>query len=98
RWSARTRLQQEGRWTVPRLDPADLRAYAARDWGAPERLARAHRARQPVEQKVAIAVALYEAARATLPGWPDEATRRADLAAHVRLRALLDRAAHVGAR
>jgi hypothetical protein len=81
-----------------KLDPATLRAYAARDWQAPERLARAGRARQPIADKVAIAIALYEAAKRTNPTWPDEATREADLAAHQRLRALLDRAAHVGAR
>ena len=83
---------------MPRLDPDDLRRYAQRDWGAPERLARLSRARLPVEEKVRIAIALYEAAKATTPGWPDEATRRADFEAHLRLKALLDRAAHVGAR
>lgn len=83
---------------MTRLDPTQLRDYAARDWGRPERLARVHRAAQPVALKVALAIALYEAARATCPGWPDDATRRADLASHLRVRALLDRAAHVGAR
>ena len=83
---------------MSRFDPSDLRNYAARDRGLPERLARAHRARLPVAQKVRIAIELYEAARATRPGWPDEATRRADLANHLRVRALLDRAAHVGRR
>ena len=81
----------------PRLDPAELRSYAARDWSAPERLARRERALLPVAEKVRIAIELYEAARATRPDWPDEATRRADFEAHLRLRALLDRAAHVGA-
>jgi hypothetical protein len=83
---------------LPRLDASELRAYAARDWAAPERLARAERAAQSVEQKVRIAIELYEAACATRPDWPDEATRRADFADHLRLKALLDRAAHVGAR
>ena len=73
-------------------------AYVARDWEAPERLARVARAQQPVEQKVALSIALYEAARSTRPGWPDEETRRADLESHRALRALLDRAAHVGRR
>ncbi len=45
-----------------------------------------------MERKVQLAIELYEAARATRPGWPDEATRRADFEAHLRLRALLDRA------
>jgi hypothetical protein len=83
---------------MDRLDREELRAYAARDWGAPERLARQARARQPIEEKVRIAIALYEAAKATRPDWPDEATRRADLDSHLRVRALLDRASHVGAR
>lgn len=86
------------RLVVPRFDLTDLREYAGRDWGLPERLARAHRARLPVAQKVRIAIELYEAARATRPEWPDEAARRADFANHQRLRALLDRAAHVGRR
>ena len=80
------------------FDPTELRGYAGRDWEAPERLARRHRANLPVEQKVRIAIALYEATRATRPEWPGEATRRADLATHRRVRALLDRAAHVGRR
>ena len=81
-----------------RLDDQDLRAYAQRDWGAPERLARRERARLPVARKVWLSVQLYEAARATRPGGPDEAVRRADLATHRRVRALLDRAPHVGRR
>lgn len=80
------------------LDDADLRAYAQRDWGAPARLARRERVRLPVERKVQLAIQLYEAARAARPGWPDEDTRRSDFANHQRVRALLDRAAHVGCR
>ena len=52
----------------------------------------------PVQRKIRLAIELYEAARATWPEWPDEAVRRADLANHQRVRALLDRAAHVGRR
>ena len=40
----------------------------------------------------------YEAARNTRPEWLSDAIRRADLATHQRVRALLDRAAHVGRR
>ena len=80
------------------LDATELRGYANRDWGAPERLARRRRATLPIERKVRLAVALYEAARATRPEWPDETMRRADLASHLRVRALLDRAAHVRGR
>lgn len=81
-----------------RLDPDDLRRYANRDWGAPERLARGERAALPVSEKVALAVALYEAARNANPGWPDDADRRRDLASHIELRSRLRRAADVGAR
>jgi hypothetical protein len=80
------------------LDPEDLRRYAARDWGAPERMSRVARAAMPTAAKLAIAVALYEAMRSSVPRWPDDDTRRADLAAHVRLRGLLERARHVGVR
>ncbi len=76
----------------------DLRRYARRDWAAPERLARRQRAAQPVVKKVAMAVALYEAARLANPGWPSEAARRADLESHVALRASLSIAGRVGAR
>ena len=80
------------------LDDTGLRAYARRDWGAPARLARRERVRLPVERKVQLAVQLYEAVRATRPDWPDEETRRSDLANHQRVRALLDRAPDVGSR
>ena len=80
---------------MPRLQTADLRECAGRDWGMPEGLERRRRARRPVAEKVRIAIGLYEAMRATRPDWPTEAVRRADLATHQRVRALLDAAAHV---
>ena len=80
------------------LDLDELRNYASRDWGLSERLARKQRAKLPVAQRVRLAIDLYEAARTTRPEWPSEAIRRADLATHQRVRALLDRAAHVGRR
>lgn len=83
---------------LPLLDPDELRAFARRDWGAPERLARRARARQPIVEKVRMAVELYEAARATRPEWPDEATRREDFRHHERMAALLRRAEDVGSR
>ena len=81
-----------------RFDAEELRSYARRDWGAAERFARTHRANQPIERKVQLAIDLYEAARTTRPDWPSEADRRADLATHRRVRALLDRADRVGRR
>ena len=83
---------------MKRLDPADLRAYAGRDWEAPARLSRVQRASQPIAQKIRLAVDLYEAARRLNPAWPDDEARREDLACHLRVRALLERAAHVGTR
>lgn len=83
---------------MPVLDPDDLRAYARRDWTAPERLSRAARAEQPVERKVELAIALYEAARRTTPTPIWEAARREDFEHHRRLKRLLHRARHVGAR
>jgi hypothetical protein len=83
---------------MARLPLEDLRRYARRDWGLVERLARRERARLPIEQKVRLAIELYEAAKATRPEWPDDATRRADLEAHRRLKSLLERAPDVGAR
>ena len=78
-----------------RLRTADLREYAGRDWGVPEGLAHRRRAGLPVAERVRVAIGLYEAMRATRPDWPTEAVRRADLATHQRVRALLDAAAHV---
>ena len=80
------------------FDAEELRSYAGRDWSAPERLARVHRVNLPIEQKVRLAIDLYEAARITRAGWPSEAARRADFATHRRVRALLDHATHVGSR
>ncbi len=83
---------------MPKLDPTGLRAFVDRDWSIVARATREARAAMPVEEKVRIAIELFEAAQRAVPGWPDDATRRADLAHHLRVRALLDRAAHVGAR
>lgn len=95
-WDARARPITK--WSVTKLDPTGMRELVARDRSLPERLARRERARQPIEEKVRIAVALYEAARSARPDWPDARSREEDLANHRRLRALLDRASHVGRR
>lgn len=83
---------------MPKLDPTGLRAFVDRDWSVVAWATREARAALPTQQKVRIAIELYEAARRAVPGWPDDATRRADLAHHLRVRSLLDRAVHVGAR
>lgn len=79
---------------MPRLDPDDLRAYAARDWS----ITNVARAREPVSVRVGLGIALYEAMRTTRPGWPTDQDRIRDLESHCRVRSLLDRARHVGAR
>ena len=81
-----------------RLDPADLRAYARRDWGIAERLDRVARARAPVDEKLALAGALYQAARVTRPSWPTDADRLIDFESHIRMRDIFRRAGRVGAR
>lgn len=82
----------------PRLDPEELRAYAKRDWAAPARLAARRRVEQSIDIKVRLSIQLYEAARTTRPDWPSEEDRQLDRRTHERVRALLDRAAHVRAR
>ncbi len=77
------------------LDPASLRAFVRRDWNATADLDLLARAAQPTEVKLRIAEALYDAARATVAGWPSTADRRADLEHHIAVRRLLDRARHV---
>ena len=70
-------VRYAGRYTVTRLDVTELRNYAGRDWGMPERLARKRRARLPVEEKVRLAIdlATHQCIRALL-----------DRASHVRRR------------
>ena len=76
------------------IDPEHLRLYAQRDWSRPETLARKDRAAMSVGERVAMAIALYEAARATRPGWPTDQDRLRDLEHHLRMNRLLDKAAH----
>ena len=73
------------------LDPAQLRAYVERDWRTVGRLDLIARASQPIEVKMRLAMDLYEAARATVPGWPRDEDRAADLAHHVAVRTTLRR-------
>lgn len=71
------------------FDPARARAMLNRAWNATEARDRVVRGSAPVEAKVRMAIALYEAAKATRPDWPTEADRRADLAHHLEVRAIL---------
>ncbi len=83
---------------MTRLDPDELRAFANRDWTGFDRVTREARAALSVQEKVRLAIELYESARRTRPDWPSDDDRRADLEAHLRMKALLQRAAHVGRR
>lgn len=78
------------------MDPAHIRAFAARDHAEVERLKIEHWARlyrESGEQATLDAGhALYEHARRVRPDFPTERDRAEDLAHHVRLKALLDRA------
>jgi hypothetical protein len=80
----------------------NIRSYAHREWSALEELKRAHWAeRFRVEGPDATwnaGQALRKWAEAQLPGWPAPAAREEDLATHIRVKALLDRAAHAVAR
>lgn len=78
------------------LDPADLRAFARRQWGLLDDADREARASASPADRWRLANALYASARATNPGWPTDADRLEDLAHHSRMRRLLDKADRVG--
>jgi hypothetical protein len=74
----------------------DIQAYMARDWAAVRDAKDAYWAERverlgPAEG-LRIAEELRLQAQLLHPGWPSEDDRREDLATHVRVRALLDRA------
>lgn len=78
------------------MDPADLRAFARRDRAPVEELKREHWAREFREYgglaTMRAGHALYEYARLVRPDLPTERDRAEDLAHHVALKQLLDRA------
>jgi len=81
------------------MDPEHLRAFARRDRSAVEQLKREHWARQFREHGGLAALraghALYEYARRVRPDIPTEQDRADDLAHHIALKRLLDRASGV---
>lgn len=84
------------------MDPEAIRAYVSRDWdaiAASKRAYWAERHRQDGPQATWNASqALLTEMRLIRPGYPAGEDRSADFATHVRLRSLLDRAAHAVAR
>jgi hypothetical protein len=79
------------------VNPADLRAYARRDWRAAEIRKREYWAREVAERgplaTFLASQALWEHMRRLRPDWPSPEERRADLAHHIALKHALDRAA-----
>jgi hypothetical protein len=80
-----------------KIAAADIRAFVQRDRSRVQRARRAHwarTARDAPDVGVALSHALYEHARAISSAFPSQRLRDDDLAHHVRLKGLIDRAAH----
>ncbi len=79
-----------------------IRRYAGRPWAMIEAARQEYRARQLAEHGPEAALraahALWLHMRSVRPGWPTAAERKEDLAHHVALRRILDRAGRVLAR
>ena len=80
----------------------DLQAFATRDWAAVNDADASHWAAEFKEHGPAATVdasrALWEHVRRIRPNWPTAGDSDRDLAEHIRLKRLLDRAAHAFAR
>src|SRR5205823_14167599 len=91
------RLQQGPVLALRIVNAADIRAFVARDWRLIEELKKD----QWLEQKAGMtpsaalefAAGLFEYARALKPDWPNGSEREADLASHIRMAEILQRAA-----
>lgn len=57
------------------FDPVRARSYLSRAWDATTARDRSARANAPVDEKVRIAIELYEGAKAMRPDWPTDADR-----------------------
>jgi hypothetical protein len=76
----------------------DLRAYAQRPWPAAEARKQAHWARELSDNPLATfeaSQALWIHMRQINPNWPTDAERQEDLAHHIALKRMIDRAARV---
>jgi len=76
----------------------DLRAYAHRPWPAAEAQKQAHWARELSDNPLATfeaSQALWIHMRQINPNWPTDAERQEDLAHHIALKRMIDRAAGV---
>lgn len=81
------------------MDLHDVKAYAERDWAAVRAAKEAHWAREFAAHGAAVTLAvsdaLWEHMRHVRPEWPTDEDRAEDLAHHVALKAMIDRAAGV---
>lgn len=79
------------------MDRDSVRAFLARDWELLAASKRAHRAARFRSSRgrsgLEVAQMLRECMRRVRPGWPGARERQRDLADHVALKRLLDRAA-----
>jgi len=79
------------------MKPDDVRAYAARNWRAAETLKQDHWARETAERGPLVTFEasqlLWHHMRTLRPDWPSDDERRQDLADHIALKRLIDRAA-----
>jgi hypothetical protein len=79
------------------MTPEQLRAYAQRAWHVAEALEQDHWARERADRgpraTFEASQALWEHMRAVRPDWPSDDERRQDLADHIALKRLIDRAA-----
>ena len=76
------------------IDRGSLREYMNRDWRVAERSTAAFfaaRRRLHGDETLRTAGHLWQHVKAIHPDWPDAASRAADLANHIRFRALIDR-------
>lgn len=76
-----------------KIAAADIRAFVRRDRTRVGQAKRAHWARTAPDVGVALSHALYAHARAVSPGFPSQQSREDDLAHHLHLKGLIDRAA-----
>ena len=79
------------------MDPADIRAFAARDWRLIEQAKQdqwlGQKREMTASEALRLAAGLLQYARAVKPDWPNPAERDADLASHVRIAEILRRVA-----
>ena len=78
------------------MNPRDAKAYVGRGWTAAETLTREYWAKEFAsrgsEATLEASHALWQHMRLLRPEWPSDEERRGDLAHHISLKRLIDRA------